>query len=809
MRRFALLALLPTLALAANPHDPGSAKHGEHDAMLALVPYSAITHTASGGNWCDPASWGGAVPGDGADVLVPSGVTVTVDCDTARLDTVRVDGELEWANVASRMQVETLVVDTTGRLEIGTEATPITADVEIVITDDGPIDDPMLLGHGIIAHGATEIHGDRKTVHLKVAADPRAGDSSMTLAAAPEGWQVGDTLVLAGTHYDGWHWDKRTGDVVHHPPQDEVLRVTDVSGKVVSFTPALRFNHDSPRPDLKTSVANYSRSITIRSENPAVIRRGHVMFMHSGAVDVRYAAFVDLGRTDKSRPAFAVETLPRIAPTSNVQGRYPFHFHRTGIAGDPAIAIGNAVWASPGWGFVHHDSAAIFHQNASFDTFGAGFVAETGNETGRWSENIAIYAKGISWATPKTGHSHADTHERFDLGRTGDGFWFQGRMVDAIGNVAASVNTGFVYFHRGSGMLNFESAVFPFPEALGLASSVKPNDAPILHFSGNEAFAAREGLHIEKANQNQEHDLYTHLDDFTAWSVLSGAHMSYTSHYILRDFDLTARAPARRSQPHIGIRIGTNSSDFTIIDARIAGFPRGLVSTRKVTRRFAPSDYHAVAPVIIRARRKGVSGFDSVLTDPAAVPLRISLDPLVFDGEKVAVRGTKTDGIGSIPIPAGTDNYDAGRKEVARILERDGYLTSADGRRWFFLPDFYTDRLTGKVYRAEQLVEIAADVALGSGPFSGAREAGTIDPATTPPVAMASVSTSPIPLQALTPAPMPPSTSGPDTQARTGPQPGPAGLETAGHSAVPVKTGAPMSSPIPREREPDRYTSAQ
>ena len=806
MRRFALLALLPTLALAANPHDSGSAKHAEHDAMLELVPYSAVTHTASGGDWCDAATWDAGVPNAGADVLVPVGVTVTVGCDTARLDTVRVDGELRWRNVASTMQVETLAVDTTGRLEIGTAAAPITAEVEIVITDDGPVDDPMLLGRGIIAHGATEIHGARKTVHLKVATDPMAGDSSMTLAAAPEGWQVGDRLVLAGTHYDGWHWDKRAGAVVHHPPEDEVLTVTGVSGRVVSFKPALRFDHDSPRADLKTSVANYSRSITIRSENPAVSRRGHVMVMHSPKADVRYAAFVELGRTDKSRPAFPAEDLGApVAPDANVQGRYSLHFHRTGVASQPAIAVGNAVFGSPGWGYVQHDSAAILHRNASYDTFGAGFVAETGNETGRWSENIAIYAKGKSWQTPKTGHKK-DELARHDIARTGDGFWFQGRMVDSIDNIAASVNTGFVYFHRGKGMLNFDSAVFQFPEALGLRPSVKPNDAPILRFSGNETFAAREGLHIEKANQNQEHDLQTHLDDFTAWSVLSGAEMAYTSHYILRDFDLTARAPARRSQPHIGIRIGTNSSDFTIIDARIAGFPRGLVSTRKVTRGFRPSDYHAVDPVIIGAR-KGVSGFDSVLTDPGPVPLRISLDPLVFDGRKVAVRGTKTDGIGTIPIPAGTDNYDAGRKEVARILERDGYFTSADGRRWFFLPDFYTDRLTGQVYRAEQLVEIAADVALGSGPFSDTREAGTIDPATTPPVAMAPVSTSPIPLQALTPAPMPASTSGPDTQAGTGPQHGPTGPETAGHFAAPVETGAPMSSPIPREREPDRYSA--
>lgn len=59
--------------------------------MPALVPCSAVTHAASCGAWCDPASCDAGIPGASARVLVPAGVTVTVDCDTARLDNVRVD----------------------------------------------------------------------------------------------------------------------------------------------------------------------------------------------------------------------------------------------------------------------------------------------------------------------------------------------------------------------------------------------------------------------------------------------------------------------------------------------------------------------------------------------------------------------------------------------------------------------------------------------------------------------------------------------------------------------------------------------
>ena len=104
-----------------------------------------------------------------------------------------------------------------------------------------------------------------------------------------------------------------------------------------------------------------------------------------------------LVRTDKSERAFDHSDLPNISADSNLKGRYSFHLHRSGTedVDDPAMVVGNAVFSSPGWGFVHHDSNAILHNNASFDTFGAGFVAESGNEIGAWTDNLAIGAQGV------------------------------------------------------------------------------------------------------------------------------------------------------------------------------------------------------------------------------------------------------------------------------------------------------------------------------------------------------------------------------------------------------------------------------
>src|SRR5690606_8036620 len=136
---------------------------------------------------------------------------------------------------------------------------------------------------------------------------------------------------------------------------------------------------------------------------------------------------------------------------------------------------------------------ALFHQNVSFNTFGAAFVAETGNETGAWTDNLAIKAEGINGSFNPKNNNEINS---FDIARSGDGFWFQGRMVASIGNIAASVNRGFTYFHRDSSrtMIRIPPQRFMLPEALGLGSDSGADDIPIRHFHDNEAFASTVGV---------------------------------------------------------------------------------------------------------------------------------------------------------------------------------------------------------------------------------------------------------------------------------------------------------------------------
>ncbi len=103
----------------------------ECDYLNNLIPLSAITTQAvQDGNWSDPATWGGRVPGNGDNVWVPQDCLVTVDgLEPGNLRSVLVNGLVQFApDVNTSLLVDTLVVgteiagDPTGGLDIGTAA---------------------------------------------------------------------------------------------------------------------------------------------------------------------------------------------------------------------------------------------------------------------------------------------------------------------------------------------------------------------------------------------------------------------------------------------------------------------------------------------------------------------------------------------------------------------------------------------------------------------------------------------------------------------------------------------------------------
>ncbi len=757
------------------PHPDDPKKRAEHEALLNLVPAAEATHIAvKDGSWFDPSIWAnGEVPGEGARVLIPSGRHVDYDGQSdVSIFTIRVDGHLTFATDRDTfLEVDTFVVAPSGELTIGTAANPVRADVETVISiaANGAIDtgwDPMLLSRGLIGHGSVEIHGAEKESFLRVAADPMAGATAITLETAAEGWRVGDRIVIAGTHLT------QTGDYQQDQPrtadstEDEVRIITAIDGATVRFDQPLQFNHEGARADLKTYVANYTRNVRIESEGGAatpVHQRGHVMLMHSDDVDVRYAEFHELGRTDKSTRAFDLDDLSSVSPDSNLKGRYSLHIHRAGVGEpmDPAMIVGNSVWGSPGWGFVHHDSNAILAGNAAFDVFGAAFVAETGNETGRWVDNISIKTLGVF-----TGPKDQEDVVAFDLGRGGVGFWFQGRLVDAVDNVAAGSpgGHGFVYMtrHPEDELRRIDPATVQNGEKLRYVDEAYPYTPNIAVFHGNEAFAVDAGLEIIKPNQEQNNDSRTLLDEFTAWEVRAGVILQYTAHYTLTDIDLVSTAQTLRhyAGPNVGLDYTINVFDIVVNRANIEGFDTGarlmrwsqIEGVTDFQYVFVDTNFNGNDTNVLDLMQSG-SGFaaDRFLTSAdlrsGALSYASSLGSVIdgpdtWMGEPwVELRGLKTDSLGEVATSTVWDPFRLNYWNIRGAVEQNGYWTLNDGRKVTLIEEYVADRATGATEKFALWIEIPSAMSLNPNDPGAPRVEplyhGVLDPNNADPIASA------------------------------------------------------------------------
>lgn len=720
--------------------DPNKAS--EHQALLNLVPVADATHVAvTNGSWFDPSTWAnGEIPGEGAQVLIPDGVVVNYDGQSdASLLTVRVDGMLQFATDQNTfMEVDTFVVSPTGHLTIGTIDQPVNAGVEAVIqiADNGPIDvawDPMLLSRGLISHGTIDVHGAEKDSFLRLAEDPMRGDTSLVLEEVPSGWNVGDRLVLTGTNM-GTREVVDTGETREITTEDEELIITRIEGNVVHFADALQYNHDAPRDDLKAYVANYTRNVRVITENADDLppsQRGHVMLMHSDNIDVRYGEFTDLGRTDKSTRAFDLDDLDVVASDSNLKGRYSLHIHRAGVSDidDPAMLVGNAVWGSPGWGYVHHDSNAVFANNAAYDVFGAAFVAESGNEIGRWVGNISIKNEGVGGQdahlnTAKT----AEDVWAFDLGRNGTGFWFQSRLIDAVDNVAAGSpgGQGFTYFHRGSDGNGIDDSLVNLPEQFRYHHS-EPfyNAPPISQFADNEAIAVGVGFMVVKAAPEQGSDLRSVIEDFTAWNVRAGAHLQYTAHYTFTNPDFIGTPGTGWTEVISGFDISQSVHELTIIGGTVDGFFLGAQLNKHFEGGENPnvmfigtefknfvSDHRGDGTMFW-----GATDWDHYYTFEEAAALD-GAGELSFDADLeqfgqmdqsirgyANLTGTKTDSLGEYNIGE-WDQELFGTSAIRNAAIEEGYWSLPDGRIVTAFERYFTDRATGEVIKVSQFVQI-------------------------------------------------------------------------------------------------------
>jgi hypothetical protein len=189
-----------------------------------------------------------------------------------------------------------------------------------------------------------------------------------------------------------------------------------------------------------------TRSITIRSENP-LGTRGHVLLTQRADVDIRYVAFVDLGRTRAAQPLDSTTFSGEIATRTgtNQIGRYPLHLHHvmgplpgSGRANQFAL-IGNLFVRGEKWGGItlHNSHFGLMQENRCIQPTAVCYVEEDGSETGnQWIGNYAGQATGAL----------CDVDQYDPEGRCPSGFWLRGQNQVVTNNIVEDMQRGIVWW---------------------------------------------------------------------------------------------------------------------------------------------------------------------------------------------------------------------------------------------------------------------------------------------------------------------------------------------------------------------------
>ncbi|WP_299248813.1 T9SS type A sorting domain-containing protein [uncultured Aquimarina sp.] len=430
--------------------------------------------------------------------------------------------------------------------------------------------DPKQLSLGLVVMGQLEIIGQEKTNMVKLGADAMSGQKQLTLSSAPVGWKKDDTIIIT------------RGGNKNPTNNGEDERIIDViDGTSITTTRNLNKNHQGKIQDnLHCYVGNLTRNITFKSSSPdAIHERGHLMAMHNDTnIQIKNAAFVDMGRTDKSRllddriwdswiqpqvfksknSALGQECAQMVdAPArdiTNHRGRYSIHLHKTGakLGAKTTQVTGNVVWGNPGWGITHHDSHANISQNVVYNVTGSGIVSETGSETGFWDNNLVV----------KTSKGHSEDvyisalfHDDYLF--SGQGLGMKGRAVVCRGNVIANAIQG-VGIMNMNPVINSVDRVDPlqlatvrpgfevdqFPLSVNGYSKEGDGVMPVevaLIMENTTIIWTNLGLKSIERDMGVNHESRSVFDGFKVWGANQGLSITYQADYTFHDVFISGK----------------------------------------------------------------------------------------------------------------------------------------------------------------------------------------------------------------------------------------------------------------------------
>jgi len=592
----------------------------EKDTVPNFAAFPTVI-SKQNGNWSSPSTWvEGRVPGVDDVVKVAPGHTVTYDTSSnSALAALGIEGVLKFSTTKSTLlKVGTILVYRNGSFQVGTESAPIPSNVKVeIIIADRPLAtsapdpvtnayDPQQFGTGIVSFGEVIMHGHKQdSTWLRLTQEPKAGQQTLFLESEPTGWSVGDELVLPDTRQTPLI--RRFSGEPNEPIdlQLEELTIASISGKTVTLTAPLKYDHLGGRDTDGNLIAlphigNLSRNILIRSEAPSGTR-GHTLLTERSRIDIRYASFVDMGRTtadplDNTMMEDGVATKIGI----NQIGRYPVHFHHMMGPVNPAntgyqfAIVGNSVVSGAKWGIaVHNSHFGLVSNNVVYDIQGSGIITEAANERENVFERNFVVKMGTpfhSLYNPTYGGVAGPNRPlRFgDFGWEGTGLWFSGNDNYVRGNVVANAAFAGVMYNARIVGFGVNLPLVPKFRGAEIGNSAEWTEhnrghdsipAPkIRESSNNEVYAVAVGLWVSFSGEVGK------LSNYLMWNIkqkglysLRNASVSYDNITIISDQSVSNANHLQRT--NLGLDFGGStyhSGTISFTNSRVEGFNRGV-----------------------------------------------------------------------------------------------------------------------------------------------------------------------------------------------------------------------------------------
>lgn len=400
--------------------------------------------------WSEPATWGGAIPGDGQKVTIPSAARVVLDTDTASLGGLQIDGSLRFAERDVSLTSRYVVVH--GALRVGTEKSPFQHRAVITLTGPESEQDLMDMGTKVLGvmGGTLDLHGRRISGWTRLAATAPPGATQVEVVGSPR-WHAGDRIVIASSDYWRSHDDEAT--------------ITSVAGSTLHLDKPLTYRHwgelqtyAGRTVDERAEVGLLTRNIVVRGDDSSIESAfgAQTMVMEGGTARIEGVEFANVGQRKRLR-------------------RYPVHFHMDGDAPGSYLKRSSIHHSFNRCVTIHGTNGLKIQGNVCYEHLGHGFFLEDGAET----DNVITGNLGLGTKKVENGLLPTDSSPAT--------FWITNPDNIVRNNVAA-----------GSDAFGFWYALPEHPTGPSNRPDIWPRRTPLGSFRGNVAHSNGDrGLNVD------------------------------------------------------------------------------------------------------------------------------------------------------------------------------------------------------------------------------------------------------------------------------------------------------------------------